>query len=62
MHLETEKVLLRISEVTKATGFSRSFIYDRISAGDLKVVRIGRTVRVRIEDMNEWIGQGSSCA
>ena len=60
MHIETEKVLLRISEVIKATGYSRSFIYDRISAGDLKVLRIGRTVRVRVKDMNDWIGQQSS--
>ena len=60
MHIETGKVLLRISEITEATGYSRSFIYDRISAGDLKVVRIGRTVRVRVEDMNDWIAQQSS--
>ena len=60
MHIETGKVLLRISEITEATGYPRSFIYDRISAGDLKVVRIGRTVRVRVEDMNDWIAQQSS--
>ena len=50
-----EKLLLRIPEVVLATGFSRSFIYEQISSGQLKVVRVRRTVRVRPDDLKAWI-------
>ena len=49
------KVLYRIPEVVQATGYSRSFIYEAIAAGTLKVKRKGRTIRVSTEDMNAWI-------
>ena len=50
-----EKLLLRIPEVAQATGFSRSFIYEQIAAGGLKAIRVGRTVRVKADDLKEWI-------
>ena len=50
-----EKILLKIPEVSEATGYSRAFIYERIAAGELKVVRSGRTVRVAIDDLKEWV-------
>ena len=55
---EVQKVLLRISEVMAATGYSRQFICDRISEGDLKVIRKGRSLRVRVSDMHDWIKRG----
>jgi len=51
----TEKLLLRIPEVVEATGFSRSFIYTQISSGDLRVIRVGRTIRVSADDLKTWI-------
>ncbi len=50
-----DKLLLMIPEVVQATGYSRSFIYEAIAAGSLKVVRKGRTIRVRAEDLKAWI-------
>ena len=50
-----EKLLLRIPEVVEATGFFRSFIYEQIAAGGLKVIRVGRTIRVRADDLRTWI-------
>ena len=49
------KVLLKIPEVVQATGYSRSFIYEQIGAGSLRAVRKGRTIRVRADDLKEWI-------
>ena len=49
------KLLLKIPEVVQATGYSRSFIYEQIAAGSLKVVRKGRTIRVSAEDLQAWI-------
>lgn len=50
-----EKMLLKIPEVAEITGYSRAFIYERISAGELKVVRNGRTVRVATDDLRSWV-------
>jgi len=50
-----EKMLLKIPEVAEATGYSRAFIYERIAAGGLKVVRNGRTIRVAMDDLKEWV-------
>ena len=50
-----EKILYRVPEVVKVTGYSRSFIYEAIAAGTLKVYRKGRTVRVGADDLMAWI-------
>ena len=49
------KILYRVPEVVKTTGYSRSFIYEAIAAGQLKVIRKGRTVRITAEDLKAWI-------
>ena len=49
------KVLYRVPEVVQVTGYSRSFIYEAISGGSLKVVRKGRTIRISVDDLNAWI-------
>lgn len=53
----TERLLLTIPEVVETTGYSRSFIYQRISSGDLKVVRMGRTVRVTADEVRDWVSR-----
>ena len=45
------KVLYKIPEVAQVTGYSRSFIYEAICEGSLKVVRKGRTIRVTPDDL-----------
>ncbi len=50
-----DKVLYTIPELVKLTGYSRSFIYQAITDGSLKVRRKGRTIRVSIDSLNEWI-------
>ena len=49
------RLLLRIPEVVQATGYSRSFLYEAIAAGSLKVGRKGRTIRVAAADLTAWI-------
>jgi len=49
------KILLRIPEVVQATGYSRAFIYEKIAAGELPVVRNGRTIRVATDDLLSWV-------
>ena len=63
MYLNQEtfgKVLYKIPEVVQATGYSRSFVYQAIGEGSLKVVRKGRTIRVTAEDLQAWINNDAS--
>ena len=49
------KLLFKIVEAAQITGYSRSFIYQAINKGELKVIRKGKTVRVLADDLQEWI-------
>ena len=59
-HMETERqprLLYKIVEAAQITGYSRSFIYQAINKGDLKVIRKGKTVRVGADELHEWINE-----
>lgn len=45
---------LRVSEVAGMLSVSRSFLYQRIEAGEIPCRRIGRTVRIPAE----WVKTG----
>lgn len=52
--------LHKISAVCERTGFSRSTLYREIHSpenpqGRLKIVRVGRAVRVREQDLADFI-------
>ena len=49
------KLLFKIVEAAQITGYSRSFIYQAINKGELRVIRKGKTIRVGAEDLHEWI-------
>jgi excisionase family DNA binding protein len=51
-----EPILLRIDpDVTRLTRLGRSTIYQEIAAGRLRAVKIGRSVRVRRDDLEAWL-------
>jgi excisionase family DNA binding protein len=47
--------LHKLAQVGVRTGLSRSALYREINSGRLKVVKIGRAVRVREQDLSEFI-------
>ena len=49
------KFLFRIPEVCESLGLSRSKVLALISAGDLPVVRVGKSVRVTSKDLSLWV-------
>lgn len=49
------QLLYTINDVTALTRISRSTIYEHIAAGRLKVVRIGRAVRITPAELERWI-------
>ena len=48
------QLLSTIMQFSARTGISRSAIYREIQTGKLKIVRVGRSVRIREEDIQAW--------
>jgi len=47
--------LLRIEEVAQRLAVSRSMAWKLIAVGHLRSVRIGRAVRVRPQDLEDYV-------
>jgi excisionase family DNA binding protein len=51
--------LLRVTEASKLTGVSTRTFWKLIASGRApEVVRIGRAVRIRASDLDQWIKLG----
>ncbi|WAC49405.1 helix-turn-helix domain-containing protein [Asticcacaulis sp. SL142] len=50
-----EKITYRIDEASKLTGLSRSFIYERMSRGELKSLKVGKTRLLLRSDLMEFL-------
>lgn len=55
MEVEQPKLLYRITDVVELTGYSKSFLYQAINRGELKVIRKGDTIRIAVEALTNWI-------
>ena len=51
----TTPQLHKLSQVSERTGLGRTSLYEQIKAGNLKVVRVGRAVRVKEADLADFI-------
>lgn len=49
----TEPLLVRPSEAATLLGIGRSKLYELLAAGELPVVRIGRSVRIPVEGLRD---------
>ena len=52
-----EQQLLTLAEVAQLLQVSKSKLYQERRAGNLRVVRFGRTVRLREKDVRQFIGK-----
>lgn len=50
-----EKRLLKPMEVAVILGIGRSLVYELIACGEVPSIRIGRCIRVPVEDLQKWI-------
>ena len=50
-----KKLLLKASEVAEMTGLGKSKTYELLAAGEIPSVRIGRAVRVPVDQLQQWI-------
>ena len=55
-----EEQLLKSEEVAHILHVSRSFAYLLMKRGDIPTVRIGTAVRVRTEDLQQYISEKAS--
>lgn len=55
-----EEQLLKSEEVARILHVSRSFAYLLMKRGDIPTVRIGSAVRVRPEDLDQYIQRSAS--
>ena len=54
--------LLALSEVSHQTSLYRSTLYREIDAGRLKIVKIGKSVRVTYQALRDYIASLGSVA
>jgi excisionase family DNA binding protein len=54
------KKLLRGSEAAEILNCSAAYVFQMIRQGELPGVRLGRSVRVRQEDLDEFIASGGT--
>ncbi|MRS11725.1 MAG: helix-turn-helix domain-containing protein [Actinobacteria bacterium] len=52
--------LLSIETVARYLGVSERTVYNRVRAGDLPALKVGRLWRVRAADVEAWLGRGRS--
>ena len=65
MSTAIEKLAYSITELVRISGVGRSFIYEEISAGRLKVKKAGRRTLILHAEATKWLGampDMSSCA
>lgn len=54
MRATVEKEFLTISEVQRVLGIGSTKAYSMVQSGELPAIRVGRTLRVRVRDIEEW--------
>lgn len=50
-----EPLLFKVEQAVRVTNCSRSVLYQEIAAGRLRAVKIGRSLRIRRDDLLRWI-------
>lgn len=51
----SEQLLLRVEDTAKALNISRAQLYPRLMSGEIPSIRIGRSRRIPLEALRDWI-------
>jgi excisionase family DNA binding protein len=51
--------LLTVPQAAEILGISKSLLYQLVSRGDVKSIRIGRLIRIKTEDLLQFLEEGS---
>ena len=60
MNEKLEKLTLKVEEACKLTGFSRGMGYQLVARGEWPSIRVGRSVRVPVAGLREWVARKSA--
>jgi excisionase family DNA binding protein len=52
---QNEKMLLTPRETAKALSICEKTLYALTKSGELRAIKIGRSVRYSVDDINNWI-------
>jgi len=52
-----ERLAYRVAEAADAVGVSRTKAYGLIADGTWPVIRVGKSVRIPVAALNEWVRQ-----
>ena len=48
-------LLLKVEAAAKLLSLGRTKMYELIAAGDVPIIRLGRSVRVPTESLRQWV-------
>jgi excisionase family DNA binding protein len=51
------RLLLRPEEAADAIGVSRARFYELLAAGKIKSIKIGRSRRIPVEELQGWVSE-----
>lgn len=51
----TEQLLLTFPEAAARTGLGRSTLYEIVGRGEIPVVKIGRSARIPVSELEAWV-------
>ncbi len=54
-----DKLLLKPMEVAETLGIGRSRMYEMLATGEIPSVRIGKSIRIPVRSLNEWVDNRS---
>jgi excisionase family DNA binding protein len=52
---DSERLLLRVTTAAKMLDVSKSQLYMLISRGEIPAIRVGRSIRIPLDWLQEWI-------
>ena len=54
---ENVKLLIKVTEASQALSISERKLWELTTSGEIPSVRIGRSVRYAVDDLNAWINE-----
>lgn len=50
-----EKLLIKPKEAAQMLAISKTTMYEMLTTGEIRSVRIGRSIRIPIRELEQWI-------
>jgi excisionase family DNA binding protein len=57
MNTDVQKAAISVAEFCKAVGIGRSFFYEQLKGGHIRVVKAGRRTLVPASELTGWLAR-----